>query len=90
MTHPKKKAPKRATRTMYLHTFDGAPATFEAKPWPALIAIQQPSKAHPHAGGELVASLRTLRAQQRRCAKALPQLKIRAERFGYVRVEVPR
>jgi hypothetical protein len=75
------------TRTMYLHTLDGHPATFEPKPWPALIAIQQPSRTFPKARGVLVASRSTLRAQQRRCLKAVPGLK--ASRFGYVRVEVP-
>lgn len=85
MASPKQKS---QTRTMYLHTFDGAPATYEPKPSPALIVIQQPSRLYPEAAGVLVRSVRTIRAHERRCLMASPHLD--SQRFGFVRVEVPR
>lgn len=75
--------------TYYLHTLDGRPATYEPDPWPALIVIQQPSRTFPKAGGTLVRSLRTLRAQQMRCYKALPSRDRHVVRYGHVRVQVP-
>lgn len=77
-------------RVMYMHTLDGLPATFEAKPWPSLIRIQQPSRIFPRAVGLLVRSRRTLKAQQSRCRAALRRGSQDFYRYGYVRVEVPR
>lgn len=70
-------------KTMYMHTLDGKPATFEPRPWPSLIIIQQPSHIYPAAGGVLVRSVRTIVAQQARCPKS------QQGRVGYVRLWVP-
>lgn len=75
-------------RTYYLHTVDGRPATYEHAPWPALIVIQQPGATYPRAGGALVRSLRTLRAQQHRAYHALPGSMRHVVHFGYVRVRI--
>lgn len=75
-------------RTYYLHTIDGYPATYEPDPWPALIRIQLPGDTYPRAGGALVRSLRTLKAQQRRAMYALPASRRSSAGFGYVRVSL--
>ena len=81
--------PTRKTRTMYMHTLDGKPATF-AVMWREEVEFLF------FAGGrhrvQLVASLREIRRQQQAAIRAAQRDKSQwadAKLYGYVLVEVP-
>lgn len=90
----KKRAP-RATRTMYLHTLDGKPARFEEW-WEGgaacamVVWIEDGAySAGPRSRVTLCTSLDQIRREQARSSAYRTTRGFPAQRYGYVRVEVP-
>lgn len=76
------------TRTMYMHTIDGMPATFD--PLFRMIyragVYRQPRYLQ---SVRLAASLRAIRREQKQSRASLKAERIVVPRYGYVLVEVP-
>ncbi len=86
MTLPRKQA-KRATRTMYMHTLDGRPASYE--PGYQIHFVSEGRYARK--GIHLCASIDDIK-RERKASAAWRQkggLSEAGWKFGYVRVEVP-